>query len=71
MTTYRIVPPARPADNAQHAKFAVESGRARMAAEVTVTSTGIVAIGALVSSILLSTAAIVWVAQRRTREDDA
>ena len=56
---------ARRADR-QHATFSLRIGkRARMDAAVTVTDRGLLTIGALVSSILLSSAAIVWVARRR------
>ena len=64
MPTQRILRPATPASDVQTAKFAAEAAGARMVAEVSVTSAGIVAIGALMASILLSSAAIVWAAQR-------
>jgi len=50
----------------QRAGFGIEFGeRARLTAEVRVTSVGILAIGALVSSILLSSAVIVRAARGR------
>jgi len=64
MPTQRILAPAKPAADVQTAKFAAEAAGARMVAEVSITSAGIVAIGALMASILLSSAAIVWAAQR-------
>jgi hypothetical protein len=48
----------------QHAALSLRLGkRARLSAEVTVTSRGLLAIGGLVSSILVSTALIVHVAR--------
>jgi hypothetical protein len=47
---------------ANSATVIVRGGRARAMARVRVTPTGLLAIGGLVSSILLSTAALVWVA---------
>lgn len=44
------------------AAFSIKAGSARLGAKVKVTNTGLLAIGALVSSILLSTTALVWVA---------
>jgi hypothetical protein len=42
-----------------------EAGPIRARAEVSVTPTGVLAIGALLSGVLLSTAAVVWAARRR------
>jgi hypothetical protein len=42
-----------------------EAGPIRARAEVSVTPAGVLAIGALLSGILLSSAAIVWAARRR------
>jgi hypothetical protein len=60
----------------QHAALKVRFGRrARLAVRVDVTNEGLLAIGALVSSILLSTAVLVGVAvqrpDQRRRERDA
>lgn len=46
---------------ANSATVVVRTGKAKAAAKVKVTSSGLLAIGGLVSSILLSTAALVWV----------
>lgn len=58
--------PDHPTRNApQHASLALAIGkRSGLKADVTVTPTGLLAIGALVSAILLSTAAIVHAARR-------
>jgi len=54
------------ANDAQHAALALRIGKhMRMRAEVAVTPLGLLSIGALVSSILLSTAVIVRVARKR------
>ncbi|MDR6627571.1 hypothetical protein [Caulobacter segnis] len=42
-----------------------EAGPIRARAEVSVTPAGVLAIGALLSGVLLSTAAVVWAARRR------
>lgn len=42
-----------------------EAGPIRARAEVSVTPAGLLALGALVSGVLLSTAAVVWAARRR------
>jgi len=56
--------PVRPND-AQHAALALRIGkRTRLRAEVAVTPLGLLSIGALVSSILLSSAVIVRAARR-------
>lgn len=56
---------ARPFADRQQALFAVRIGkRAKLTAEVSVTSSGVLAIGVLVSSILLSTAFIVRATRR-------
>lgn len=56
--------PAR-IDDPQHAALALRIGkRTRVRAEVTVTPLGLLSIGALVSSILLSAAVIVRAARR-------
>ncbi|MCP3735689.1 hypothetical protein M9979_12475 [Sphingomonas sp. RP10(2022)] len=49
----------------QHARFHLKAGkRVRLVADVTVTNGGLLAIGALVSSILLSSAVIVKAARQ-------
>ncbi|CAN5306316.1 hypothetical protein BH10PSE1_BH10PSE1_13550 [soil metagenome] len=50
------------------AVFKVRAGKAAMSGKVEVSTPGLVAIGALVSSILLSTAALVWVATSVARD---
>ncbi len=61
----RSLSPAHGTADAQHAKFAIEFGnRASVVGEVRITSAGILAIGALMSSILLSTAVIVRAARQ-------
>lgn len=57
MTDLSPQPPA-----SQTAKLALKAGPLRLRSEVQVTPAGLVAIGGLVSSILLSTAVLVWVA---------
>ena len=59
-------PPAIPARSApQHARLKLAIGKhTRLTAHVAVTPNGLLAIGALVSAILLSTAAIVHTARR-------
>jgi hypothetical protein len=54
-----------PADDRQTAVAEFEAGPFRARAEVSVTPAGVVAIGALLSGILLSTAAVIWAARRR------
>lgn len=49
----------------QHAELHARWGKARLRLAIDVTPAGLLAIGGLVSSILLSTAAIVHVATRR------
>lgn len=67
MAKHKTLPPlGNPGD--QHARFTLALGRrTSMTAEVSVTSSGLLAIGALVSSILLSTAVIVHTARRPRR----
>lgn len=56
----------------QHAQLAVRIGeRTRVSAAVTVTSAGLLSIGAMVSSILLSTAMVVRAARRAPPADGA
>jgi hypothetical protein len=53
-----------PPDDVQHAQIALRIGeRSSLTMEVKVTSTGVLAIGALVSAILLSSAVIVRAAR--------
>ncbi len=54
-----------PADDRQTAVAEFEAGPIRARAEVSVTPAGLLAFGALMSGILLSSAAIVWAARRR------
>jgi len=49
---------------ANSATLVVRTGKAKAAVRVKVTNGGLLAIGGLVSSILLSTAALVWVSTR-------
>lgn len=66
---------AKPADanfiepdrEAQVAQLTLAAGKARLKVRVRVTPAGVLAIGGLVSSILLSTAALVWVSTSVTR----
>jgi hypothetical protein len=61
-----IVEYETPQAETQHAQLAVRFGRkGRLRADVTVTPLGLLSIGALVSSILLSTAVIVRAARDR------
>jgi hypothetical protein len=48
----------------QVAEYEMSLGAARIGARVSVTPAGVLAIGAMVSGILLSSAAIVWAARR-------
>jgi hypothetical protein len=60
-----IIEVAQPAPDVQHAQLALRIGdRTNLTMEVRVTSTGLLAIGALVSSILVSSAVIVRAARR-------
>jgi hypothetical protein len=60
-----IIEAAQPAQDIQHAQFGLRIGdRTNLTLEVRVTSTGLLAIGALVSSILVSSAVIVRAARR-------
>jgi hypothetical protein len=59
-----IIEAALPAQDVQHAQFGLRIGeRTNLSMEVRVTSTGLLAIGALVSGILLSSAVIVRAAR--------
>ncbi len=59
----KTTPPA-PRHDLQHARLAIRIGkRARLTADVAVTDRGLLAIGALVSAILLSTAVVVHAAR--------
>lgn len=49
------------------AAASLKAGEFKLAAKVKVTNVGLLAIGGLVSSILLSTTALVWVATSVTR----
>ncbi len=61
----KTLPAPAPPPGTQHARLAIGIGtRARIEAEVAVTPQGLLAIGALVSAILLSTAVIVRAARR-------
>jgi hypothetical protein len=61
-----IVPDPAPRPGVQHAGFELQiGGKTRLRGDVSVTSAGLLSIGALVSSILLSTAVIVRVARKR------
>ena len=51
-------------DDRQTAVAEFEAGPIRARAEVSVTPAGLLALGALISGILLSSAAIVWAARR-------
>ena len=51
-------------DDRQTAVAEFEAGPIRARAEVSVTPAGLLALGALISGILLSSAAIVWTARR-------
>lgn len=53
---------------ANRAAFRLKAGKASMAAKVEVSTPGLFAIGALVSGILISTAALVWVATAVPRD---
>lgn len=65
-----LVPPPR--DRTQRAKLTFRVGkRTRLSARVEVTSEGLLAIGGLVSSILLSTAVLVRVAVREGKRPPA
>ena len=55
--------PARP----NSAAFRLRAGKVKIGAEVSVTPQGLLAIGGLVSSILLSTAVVIWAASGRPR----
>ena len=56
----------KPAAGVQHVSFALKIGeRSGLAAQVSVTSVGLLSIGALISSILLSSAVIVLAARPR------
>ncbi|PIB95886.1 hypothetical protein [Caulobacter sp. X] len=57
--------PMIPDDPRQTAIAEFEAGPVRARAEVSVTPAGVLAIGALITGLLLSTAAIVWAARRR------
>lgn len=58
------VPEPGPLSGMQHAGFEIRIGeRASLRAEVSVTSVGLLSIGALVSSVLLSTAVVVRAAR--------
>ncbi|WP_299010948.1 hypothetical protein [uncultured Caulobacter sp.] len=54
-----------PEDDRQTAVTEFEAGPIRARAEVSVTPAGLLALGAMISGILLSSAAIVWAARRR------
>ena len=51
-----------------HASFSFEAGPLRSRAEVTITTSGLLAIGALVSGIILSVAPLVWTATSAARK---
>lgn len=57
--------PMSPLSERQTAVAEFEAGPFRARAEVSVTPLGLLAYGALMSGILLSSAAIVWAARRR------
>ncbi len=57
--------PMIPEGDRQTAVAEFEAGPIRARAEVSVTPAGLLAFGALVSGVLLSTAAVVWAARRR------
>lgn len=52
----------QPANLASHASVSLRAGGFEFEAKVDVTTTGLLAIGGLVGSILLSTAVLVWTA---------
>jgi len=52
---------------ANSATFTVRAGKVRLAARVRVSAVGLLSIGAMVSGILLSTTALVWVATTPVR----
>jgi hypothetical protein len=57
------MPPPPASREPQRAAVSIEAGRARLDAEVTVTPAGLLAIGTLVSAILLASAVIVRAAR--------
>lgn len=67
------LPTAAPKPAEPHrATFTATIGdRASMSAEVTITTPGLLAIGALVSSILVSSAVIVWAARNQAGRGSA
>jgi len=56
-----VSPHATEAPDQNSAVLSLRAGKVRLGVRVKVTPRGLVAIGGLVSSILLSTAAVVWV----------
>lgn len=54
-----------PEEDRQTAVAEFEAGPVRARAEVSVTPAGLLALGAMIGGILLSSAAIVWAARRR------
>ena len=52
----------------QNAEVELHAGPVRFSARISVTAEGLLAIGALVSGVLLSTAAIVWASTAMARE---
>lgn len=58
---------SHPVSPANAATFSVRGRRFRLSAKVKVSPQGLLAVGGLVSSILLSTAALVWVAATPAR----